>query len=178
MRRYRRAIVETGKRFGVTIEFEDISKVRVLGHALVATASHRLRPASFSSTGLRSFAWHLSHLTLMPCGAHSSQAKAAGNANNDWKLSHRLVVELWDRGGNDSSNDGSNDSSNDSSSSRGPPPEYEAVKDVFEEIYQGGLWKTEALIIDRSLLQRLQDAGVSMVSRVCAPAGCGGLPGE
>ena len=73
------------------------------------------------------------------------QAKAAGNANNDWKLSHRLISERWDE------------------TTLGPKPEYEAVKDVFEEIYQGGLWKTENLLVDPELFRKLQAAGIPMV---------------
>eukprot|EP00750_Incisomonas_marina_P000494 INCI10398.1.p1 GENE.INCI10398.1~~INCI10398.1.p1 ORF type:complete len:225 (-),score=47.14 INCI10398.1:346-1020(-) len=75
-----------------------------------------------------------------------SKAKAAGNANNDWKLSHRLILQKLQE----------------KQLAEEEMPSYEQVRDVFEEIYQGGLWKTEDLIIDPSLLQRLHDGGVRM----------------
>ena len=81
------------------------------------------------------------------CMCFNQQAKAAGNANNDWKLSHRLILQKLQE----------------KQLAEEEMPSYEQVRDVFEEIYQGGLWKTEDLIIDPSLLQRLHDGGVRMV---------------
>jgi histidinol-phosphate aminotransferase len=65
-----------------------------------------------------------------------TEAKARGNANNDWILTHDLLR------------------------ARGVDVSFEKVKDRFERIYQGtadtpGLWRTEALIPERALLERL-----------------------
>ncbi len=93
------------------------------GHSLVASRRTRMLPGTSP------------HRTR--------KAKAAGNANNDWALTHRLVVERWAPGT--------------------PPPAFEEVKAAFEDIYQGGLWRTETLIISETLLHRLHAHGVPMV---------------
>ena len=66
------------------------------------------------------------------------RAKAKGNANNDWVLTWRLVVD------------------------RRPGVEFEEVRDEFERLYQGspetpGLWREETLLVDRRLLARLAE---------------------
>ncbi len=65
-----------------------------------------------------------------------TEAKARGNANNDWILTHDLLR------------------------ARGVDVSFEKVKDRFERIYQGtadtpGLWRTEALIPEGALVERL-----------------------
>lgn len=117
--------MRTGDRFETPISFEQISQVVRDQQRLVSAgkpASERFR-------------------------VHLFQAKAAGNANNDWKLSHRLIVANWDRAAHNGQD----------------PPLYEEVKDVFEELYQGGLWKTENFIPDPSVLSSLASNGIRMV---------------
>jgi len=69
-------------------------------------------------------------------GEDISRAKAGGDANNDWELTHRLVCQK------------------DSSVT------LEQVTEKFEQLYQGtddnnGFCKTEKMLIDRNLLVRL-----------------------
>jgi HAD superfamily hydrolase (TIGR01548 family) len=64
-----------------------------------------------------------------------SAAKAAGDANDDWLLTQRLIV------------------------SRGAAAEYDEVKRVFEELYQGtatrrGLKHDETLLVTRDALEK------------------------
>merc|ERR1719482_642669 len=66
--------------------------------------------------------------------------KAQGDANNDWVLAHRLVCEKWNKSS--------------------PQPQFEEIKDAFEEIYQGtenseGLWNSERLIVPKEMLEKL-----------------------
>jgi histidinol-phosphate aminotransferase len=68
--------------------------------------------------------------------------KSQGDANNDWILTHRLVAEKWNKST--------------------PVPQFEDIKDVFEEIYQGkenseGLWKSEQLIVPKEMLEKLAE---------------------
>lgn len=68
--------------------------------------------------------------------AHIAAAKAAGNANNDWILTHRLVRAA------------------------GVSATLEEVTDRFERLYQGdrltpGLRERESLLISRPVLERL-----------------------
>lgn len=72
-------------------------------------------------------------------GADISAAKAAGNANNDWVLTRRLVADKMAAQGKKPSQ----------------VPSLEAVTEAFEAVYQGGLWKTESLIVDRKLIAAL-----------------------
>eukprot|EP00013_Stygamoeba_regulata_P022970 CAMPEP_0177645266 /NCGR_PEP_ID=MMETSP0447-20121125/9158_1 /TAXON_ID=0 /ORGANISM="Stygamoeba regulata, Strain BSH-02190019" /LENGTH=618 /DNA_ID=CAMNT_0019147739 /DNA_START=912 /DNA_END=2768 /DNA_ORIENTATION=- len=66
-------------------------------------------------------------------------AKAAGNANNDWELTHRLVSAALGE----------------------EAPSLAEVTAAFEEIYQGtsenesGLWQSESLLVKRGLLEKL-----------------------
>jgi histidinol-phosphate aminotransferase len=65
-----------------------------------------------------------------------ARAKAAGNANNDWELTCRLLA------------------------ARGSQPPADEVLERFEALYQGhddhhGLWRRERLLIDRDWLERL-----------------------
>ena len=65
-----------------------------------------------------------------------SDAKAKGNANNDWVLTHVLLAE------------------------HGVEVPFDEVKATFERVYQGtsaepGLWRKESLIPPRALLERL-----------------------
>lgn len=65
-----------------------------------------------------------------------SEAKARGNANNDWILTHELLR------------------------ARGIDVAFEVVKEQFERLYQGtpeepGLWESEELLPERALLERL-----------------------
>merc|ERR1719183_419469 len=69
-----------------------------------------------------------------------ARIKAQGDANNDWVLTHRLVCEKWNKST--------------------PAPQFEDVKNVFEEIYQGtensdGLWNSERLIVPKEMLEKL-----------------------
>ncbi|KAL7687489.1 putative ribosomal protein S5 domain 2-type [Plasmopara halstedii] len=69
------------------------------------------------------------------------QLKLAGNANNDWQLTHRLIL--------------------DGLSSTNASPTLEAVTAQFESLYQGtdstkGLCKLETLLIPKGLLYELQ----------------------
>ena len=64
-------------------------------------------------------------------------AKAAGNANNDWQLTHRLVC----------------------SAAPAACPSLEEVTARFEAFYQdGGLWRSEALLLARSTFAALAAA--------------------
>jgi histidinol-phosphate aminotransferase len=68
--------------------------------------------------------------------ADITRAKSAGNSNNDWILSHRLLAE------------------------RGMSTSLQEVTARFEQRYQGsadvpGLWRSECLIPSRDLLERL-----------------------
>ena len=65
-----------------------------------------------------------------------SAAKAAGNANNDWQLTHRLLAD------------------------RGVDAELDEVTERFEELYQGtpsapGLHRHETLLVEPDLIHRL-----------------------
>jgi histidinol-phosphate aminotransferase len=60
-------------------------------------------------------------------------AKRAGNANNDWVLTHRLVA-----------------------SASSSPPSLEEITTKFEELYQGELRNTETLIPSRGLLLEMR----------------------
>ncbi len=73
-------------------------------------------------------------------GEDVAKAKAAGDANNDWKLTHRLIEQA--------------------KPADQVVPSLDEVTAKFEEYYQGtpenaGLWTTEKLIIDKSLLEKL-----------------------
>ncbi|MCA9542830.1 MAG: aminotransferase class I/II-fold pyridoxal phosphate-dependent enzyme [Myxococcales bacterium] len=59
--------------------------------------------------------------------------KAAGDANNDWIVSQRLLA------------------------ARGVEVPLEAVTEAFEAAYQGGLWRNERLLVDRAWLAALAD---------------------
>jgi histidinol-phosphate aminotransferase len=63
-------------------------------------------------------------------------AKAQGDANNDWILTHRLIAAS---AGNDSA------------------PSLDQVTEQFEALYQGSLWRNESLLIDGSVLAALAD---------------------
>jgi histidinol-phosphate aminotransferase len=68
--------------------------------------------------------------------AQIAEAKARGDANNDWVLTERLIA------------------------AHGVEAPFEAVKARFEALYQGdgdepGLWQRESLLCDRALLERL-----------------------
>jgi histidinol-phosphate aminotransferase len=63
--------------------------------------------------------------------ADVAAAKAAGGANNDWRVCHRLVRE------------------------RGGTATLEEVTRVFEDFYQGGLWRDERPLTDAAALRRL-----------------------
>jgi histidinol-phosphate aminotransferase len=71
-----------------------------------------------------------------------ADAKAAGNANNDWILTHRLVQNFFAK----------------KSSGGGPVPTLDEVTRKFEDIYQGlpgvpGLRELEKLLVDMEVLQ-------------------------
>jgi phosphoglycolate phosphatase-like HAD superfamily hydrolase len=73
-------------------------------------------------------------------GEDVAKAKAAGDANNDWKLTRRLIEQA--------------------KPADQVVPSLDEVTAKFEEYYQGtpenaGLWTTEKLIIDKSLLEKL-----------------------
>eukprot|EP01043_Picozoa_sp_COSAG02_P010845 COSAG02_NODE_391_length_23237_cov_42.467672_5_plen_808_part_00 len=72
-------------------------------------------------------------------GADINAAKAAGNANNDWVLTRKLVADKMAAQGKKASQ----------------VPTLEAVTEAFEAVYQGGLWKTESLLVDRNLIASL-----------------------
>ena len=72
-------------------------------------------------------------------GADINVAKAAGNANNDWVLTRKLVADKMAAEGKKASQ----------------VPSLEAVTEAFEAVYQGGLWKTESLLVDRELIAAL-----------------------
>ena len=72
-------------------------------------------------------------------GEDIGAAKAAGNANNDWVLTHRLVSEKMAAQGRPASH----------------VPSLDAVTEAFEKVYQGGLWKTESLLVDPKLIAAL-----------------------
>ena len=72
-------------------------------------------------------------------GADINAAKAAGNANNDWVLTRKLVADKMAAEGKKASQ----------------VPSLEAVTEAFEAVYQGGLWKTESLLVDRELIAAL-----------------------
>ena len=68
--------------------------------------------------------------------AEISEAKARGNANNDWILTHELLR------------------------ARGVDVSFDVVKERFERLYQGtedepGLWRSEALLPDLGWLRKL-----------------------
>ncbi|TMW65128.1 hypothetical protein Poli38472_009295 [Pythium oligandrum] len=68
------------------------------------------------------------------------KAKLAGNANNDWQLTHRLIASTL--------------------SDAAPLPTLEQVTQVFEDLYQGvegrpGLCLLETLLVPKGLLQEL-----------------------
>jgi len=63
--------------------------------------------------------------------ADIDREKAAGQANNDWVLTHRLIRRS------------------------GVDVGLREVTEAFEQRYQGGLWRAERLLASRSLLQRL-----------------------
>lgn len=74
-------------------------------------------------------------------GEDVAAAKAAGNANNDWKLTHRLILEKG---------------------TRDPKPSLEEVTAEFERRYQGeggkaGLNSLERFLPSRPLLQKLAE---------------------
>ncbi len=76
------------------------------------------------------------HFDVTITAAEIAQAKARGHANNDWILTHELI------------------------GAHGVQVAFDDVKERFERIYQGtpdcpGLWRTETLIPDRALLERL-----------------------
>lgn len=67
-----------------------------------------------------------------------TRAKEAGNANNDWILTQRMLAE------------------------RGVEASLEEVTRIFEELYQGthtraGLWETERLLLPTEVLARLAE---------------------
>ncbi|GMF53255.1 unnamed protein product [Phytophthora fragariaefolia] len=71
------------------------------------------------------------------------QQKLAGNANNDWQLTHRLVLEGLS-----------------ATAGGAPAPSLEAVTAQFEALYQGaggvpGLCELETLLTPKGLLQEL-----------------------
>jgi HAD superfamily hydrolase (TIGR01548 family) len=72
-------------------------------------------------------------------GADINAAKAAGNANNDWVLTRKLVAEKMAAQGKPASQ----------------VPSLESVTEAFEAVYQGGLWKTESLLVDRGMIAGL-----------------------
>jgi histidinol-phosphate aminotransferase len=64
-------------------------------------------------------------------GADIAAAKAAGDANNDWKLTRALLA------------------------ARGVDAPLDEVTARFEALYEGGLWKSESLLCDPDFLARL-----------------------
>jgi len=81
------------------------------------------------------------HFGVEATYADVAKLKAAGDANNDWKLTHRLIANTKSAVGTSL-------------------PTLQEVTDKFEELYQGtaevaGLWETERLIINISLFERL-----------------------
>lgn len=71
------------------------------------------------------------------------RAKLAGGANNDWQLTHRLVL-----------------SASNASASNASAPTLEQVTQVFEDLYQGkdgvpGLCELETLLVPKGLLEEL-----------------------
>jgi histidinol-phosphate aminotransferase len=81
------------------------------------------------------------HYDVEVTPAQITAAKAAGNANNDWELTHRLVA----------------------AGVRGESvPSLAEVTATFEKIYQGdseqqvpGLWQSESLLVKRGVIEKL-----------------------
>ena len=67
-------------------------------------------------------------------------AKLQGNANNDWVLTHRLIENCPNLDGK-------------------PAPSYEDVKETFESLYQGHLYKSERLLVNRDIFENLKAKG-------------------
>lgn len=67
------------------------------------------------------------------------EVKAAGNANNDWAVTLELLRRFKQL--------------DDASSA---PPTFEQVREKFEELYQGGLYKNESLLIEPAIFEGLQ----------------------
>ena len=75
--------------------------------------------------------------------AEITAAKAAGDANNDWRVTRNLLAD------------------------RGVQADLEEVTRRFEEFYQGtgevaGLWQEEQLLAEPEFLRRLRDQGVAL----------------
>jgi len=68
-------------------------------------------------------------------------AKLKGNANNDWVLTHGLIQQYAVNHPNIS------------------PVEYEEVKEKFESLYQGELYKSEKLIVEKEVFEILKSKG-------------------
>jgi HAD superfamily hydrolase (TIGR01548 family) len=92
--------------------------------------------ADVSGSYRRAIVETAAHFDVEITAGEIAQAKARGNANNDWILTQELL------------------------DARGVHIAFGDVKACFERIYQGtadcpGLWRTETLIPDRALLERL-----------------------
>jgi hypothetical protein len=84
----------------------------------------------------------MAHLFLQSFGAMITHEdivtmKLKGNANNDWVLTHNLIRIV-------------NPNAN---------VEYEDVKEKFESLYQGELYKSEKLIVANEVFDTLKAKG-------------------
>lgn len=68
-------------------------------------------------------------------------AKLKGNANNDWVLTHNLIQSV----------------------NPNVKVEYEDVKEKFESLYQGELYKTEKLIVAKEVFDTLKAKGFAFI---------------
>lgn len=134
--------LEDAVRVAVPPEAEDIDRV-VAGIAAVGAPEAVLLDmdgvlVDVSTSYRRAIVETAAEFGVTVTSADISAAKAAGDANNDWVLTWRLVQA----GGGDAS--------------------LSAVTEAFERRYQGGpdhsgLWATERLLVDQAWFARLKD---------------------
>jgi len=82
------------------------------------------------------------HFGVAVGGEQISAAKDAGGANNDWELTHRLVLAGLEKAA--------------------PKPSYDEIRGFFRGLYSGkdgveGLWRTEALLPPKESLEALAE---------------------